>query len=427
MTCNHIVRAGIFVASLLWLVPARAAICYTGDGVLTNRLELQRWMINRARFAPEREADRLGLTNSFAYGHPDYDVCEDVNTNVFGGTTNDWAGWIRPRPPLAPNARLSTASSSHSKDMAESGFQHESPSSNYYPSNSSPYTRALIEGYTNQIIGYYENIGNGWSGSSSLPYPPEGYSPYNFHTNLFIDAGIDGRGHRQAILNAVGREIGLGFYKTNFFDGTNYWTSDYDTQDFGADSSNHFFTETVFNDANTNSVYDVGEGVGGIEIRLWDGPHQAAWYDVSGASGSFAIPINTLTDGHTIRLELTNTNATSRQITFPLGYTTLAAVTLTNQETFIAGYYAQPSGITNVGFRDLIVTTQCASVTVTGTNATVAFSSLGRVNYRLESNPILLSTNWTPVATGTATRRTCQLTAPATNSSLFYRVLLIRD
>ncbi len=81
----------------------------------------------------------------------------------------------------------------------------------------------------------------------------------------------------------------------------------------------------------------------------------AAWYDVSGASGSFAIPINTLTDGHTIRLELTNTNATSRQITFPLGYTTLAAVTLTNQETFIAGYYAQPSGITNVGFRDLIV------------------------------------------------------------------------
>jgi hypothetical protein len=33
----------------------------------------------------------------------------------------------------------------------------------------------------------------------------------------------------------------------------------------------------------------------------------------------------------------------------------LAAVTLTNQETFIAGYYAQPSGITNVGFRDLIV------------------------------------------------------------------------
>jgi hypothetical protein len=81
----------------------------------------------------------------------------------------------------------------------------------------------------------------------------------------------------------------------------------------------------------------------------------AAWYDVSGASGSFAIPINTLTDGHTIRLELTNTNATSRQITFPLGYTTLAAVTLTNHETFIAGYYAQPSGITNVGFRDLIV------------------------------------------------------------------------
>jgi len=218
MTCNRIIRSGVFIAGLLWLAPAWAATCYTGDGVLTNRLELQRWMINRARFAPEREADRLGLTNSFTNGHPDYDVCEDVNTNAFGGTTNQWAPWTLPRQPLAPNARLITAANNHCKDMAESGYGHYSPSSNYYPIGSDPGERAEHEGYTNQISGYYENIGYGWAYSSG-GYPADAYPPADFHDNLYIDAPITNRGHRQAILNDTGREIGLGFFRTNFFNG----------------------------------------------------------------------------------------------------------------------------------------------------------------------------------------------------------------
>lgn len=418
----------IIVASVLAsLMSAGAATCYTGDGIVSNRLEVQRWLINRARFAPEREADRLGLTNNFPNGHPDYDVCEDANTNAFGGTTNDWVSWIIPRPPLAPNARLSAASAKHSRDMAETGlFQHASPSSNYYPIGSQPIARALLEGYTNLIYGYYENIGDGWS-SSSASYPSQGYASAELHDDLFIDIGVVGRGHRQAILNSLGREIGLGIYTTNYLNGIQRVTEDFYTQDFGADSTNHFFTETIFNDANTNSVYDEGEGVGGIEIRLWDGTNQAAWYDVAGASGSFAVPINSLTDGHTIRVELTNTNTSSRTLTFPLGYTTLAAVTLTNQETFIAGTYTQPAGITNVGFRDLIITNRCLSLAAAGTNATVTFASLGRVTYRLESSTNLQTTNWTSVASGTANGRTCQLTTSATNSPVFYRIVLLRD
>ena len=417
----------VFLACLTGGTPASAATCYTGDGVLTSQLELQRWMINRARFAPEREADRLGLTNTFINGHPDYDVCEDVDTNAFGGTTNEWTAWVLPRPPLAPNARLSTASTKHCRDLAETGtFQHTSPSSNYYPLGSAPDERALQEGYTNQISGYYENIGERWA-SSSIAYPAEAYQPGKFHDDLFIDAPITNRGHRQAILNVAGREIGLGFFRTNYVNG-DYNTLDYYTQDFGADWTNHFFTDTMFNDANTNGVYNEGDGVGGIEVRLWDGTNEAAWYDVSEASGNFAVPITLLADGHTIRVELTNTNSTSRQITLPLGYTTLAGVTLTNQETYIAGYYTQPVGVTNIGFRDLFVPTQCASLSLTGTVATVSFSSLASLNYRLESSTNLLTTNWISVATGTAIGRFCQLTAPAaTNSPLFYRVILLRD
>ena len=66
-----------------------AATRYDGDGTLTNRLEYQRWYINRARFAPEMEADRLSLVNTSPGGSPDYDVCEDTtDANDFGTTTN---------------------------------------------------------------------------------------------------------------------------------------------------------------------------------------------------------------------------------------------------------------------------------------------------------------------------------------------------
>lgn len=416
-------------AVLCVATPVLGATCYTNDGILSARLETERWLINRARFDPEREADRLGLTNALPGGHPNYDVCEDsLGTNDFGATTNEWASWIVPRPPLAPNAKLNTAASNHSKDLVETDtFQHTSPSSKYYPAGSSPAARHAREGYTNQITGYYENISSLGQGDSG-GYPDEGGTPTEVHSNLFVDISIIDRGHRQSILNSIGREIGLGSTRTNFFSGGYYWTYDYDTQDFGTDSTNHFFTDTIFFDANTNGVYNEGEGVGGIEIRLWDGTNQATWYDVSGSSGSFAIPINSLADGHSIRVELTNTNAANRSLTLPLGYTTLAAVTLTNQETFVTGTYPQPAGITNIGFRDLAITTECRAITLSNTNATLSFSSLERVGYRLESNTNLLTTNWIPVATMTATNRTGQFTAlSTTNSAQFFRVILLRD
>jgi uncharacterized protein YkwD len=425
-------NARIVILAIAGAIPALAATNYTGDGILSGRLEQQRWLINRARFAPEREADRLGLTNNLPAGHPYYDVAEDnLGDNAFGVTTNEWARWTVALPPLAPNASLATAASRHSRDMAEnyvSHYSHYSPSSNYYPLGSSPAQRAALEGYTNTIIGFYENIVNGATGYSELPYPEEGYSSTYAHEALFVDTGVDNRGHRQAILNNSALEIGLGSFRTNYFEGLYYWTRDFTTQDFGTASTNHFFTETIFHDANTNGVYDETEGIAGIEVRLWDGTNQAAWYDISTASGNFAVPINDLTDGRTIRVELTNTNPVSRSITFPLGYTTLAECTLTNHETMVAGYYAQPAGITNVGFRDLVVAAQCTALTVGVTNAIVHFTSFGRIQYRLEANTDLTTTNWIEAATGTSTERTSQLTTPVpTNTRTFYRIMLLRD
>jgi hypothetical protein len=172
------------------------------------------------------------------------------------------------------------------------------------------------------------------------------------HGGLFVDNTAISRGHRQAILNANATEIGLGAYRTNSYDGY-YWTEDYDVQDFGRNGTNHFFTDTLFHDANTNGVYDEGEGVGGIAIRLWDGANEAARFDCSQSSGSMAIPINDLPDGRWIEVRLQNTNAATQRLSIPLGWSTLGEIELTNNEIFSAGYFRQPYGITNLGFRKL--------------------------------------------------------------------------
>jgi uncharacterized protein YkwD len=413
---------------------AQGATRYDGDGALPARLEAERWLINRARYAPEREADAVGLTNSSPNGHPDHDVCEDTTgANDFGATTNAWAPWGVSRPPMAPNAELSTAANKHCKDMAETGiFQHESPSSNYYPFGSSPTQRASLEGYTNQIVGYYENIVDGWTGSSA-GYPAVGYAPLDVHVDLFVDTTADTRGHRQGILNATAREVGLGTFRTNYFSAGFYYTEDYDTQDFGRTSSNHFFTDTMFSDANTNGMYDEGEGVSNVEVHLWNGTNEAAWYDVSQPSGNFAVPINDLPDGRTIAVQVVNRSGSARWLTMPTGYTTLGELYLTNNGAAVYGLFTQPSSYTNVGFRNTAAVF-AESLTGAGTNMSIAFSALRRAAYDVQSRDSPW-TNWTTFVTVTGTGMTASAidsgqgdrARPSAVATRFYRVLLKKD
>jgi len=429
MTGKRLRAGSAWLAGWLVLWPASlwGATLYTNDGFVSPRLEAERWLINRARFAPEREADRLGLTNALPGGHPDYDVCENTNTpNDFGPTTNEWRLWTLARGPLAPNERLSRAAATHARDMAETGvFSHYSPSGKYYPLGSDPSQRARQEGYTNTITGYYENLAWGARGST-IGYPAYGETPQNVHGGLFVDNTAISRGHRQAILNANATEIGLGAYRTNSYDGY-YWTEDYDVQDFGRNGTNHFFTDTLFHDANTNGVYDEGEGVGGIAIRLWDGANEAARFDCSQSSGSMAIPINDLPDGRWIEVRLQNTNAATQRLSIPLGWSTLGEIELTNNEIFSAGYFRQPYGITNLGFRNLepLVTT---SISRTGAQYRIGFSAFTRVNYRIEYNTNGAGPTWTTLTILTATNEQIQTADPAGASAVrIYRTLIVRD
>ena len=405
---------------------ARAAALYSGDGTPGAREEFQRWAINRSRYAPEREADRLGLTNTTAGGHPDYDVAEDGSgTNDFGATTNAWAPWILSKPPLAPNARLNTAAIKHARDMAETGlFQHPSPSSNYYPLGSIPLQRHLAEGYTNTITGYYENIAYGNQGFSG-GYPAVGRDVTNVYTELFIDTSAVSRGHRQAILNSTAREIGLGTFRTNSFAAPFYYTYDYDVEDFGRSASNHFFTDTIYRDGNTNGVMDQNEGVGNVEVHLWNGTNEAAWYDVSQPGGSFAVPINDLPDGNTIWVEVRN-GGTATNITLPLGYTLAGDVSLAASQSCWFGTFRQPLGSTNVGFRNCEPWTENTAMAGAGDAQQLSFSGLRRARYVIETaaSPTGL---WSTVSTITATASVMSVTLTNGADAGFYRSSVLRD
>ncbi len=405
---------------------ARAATRYDGDGVHSARLEAQRWFINRARYAPEREADRLSLTNSTPGGHPNYDACEDTDgANDFGTTTNQWAVWIASKPPLAPNARMSIAAQKHSQDMAETGqLVHSSPSSNYYPLGSSPINRHQAEHYTNSISGYYENIFHAyWKNPGS--YVPYAITSPEIHDWYYKDTPIADRGHRQAILNATAREIGLGHQQTKKYEAPYYVTRDYDTQDFGRESTNHFFTDTIFYDANTNAVYDEGEGAGGIQVRLWkSNGEEAAWYDVSEACGSFAVPLNGLPGGDEIFIELRNTNATARNLSIPLGYSTHGRVYLTNNESRIYGSFIKATNAVNVGFRQSRPLYRAADISAASNGVQLSIQTLAGVVYRVESSPQLAPAPvWSPLVTVTAA--TSQITVTDTNAAAgrIYRIL----
>lgn len=395
-----------FILLLLAVLPAWGATLYTGDGVVSNQQEAMRWLINRARYAPEREADELGLTNSSAGGHPDYDVCEDTNgVNDFGTTTNQWAAWTVSRQPLAPNAMLSAAAQNHSQDIAEQNvFSHESPSANYYPMNSTASQRAGLEGYATW---FGENIGIVYVSASS------------FHNDLFSDGPSPNRGHRLNILNAGARDIGLGYTET----GTGFLR--FYVQDYGS-SSGHFFTDTLYYDGNTNAIYNPGEGVGGIEIRLWNGTNEAQWYDVSQSSGSFAIPIDDLPDGSNIWVELRNVGTTTN-LTIPFGYSHLGALTLTNGESFRLGSFVQPLGITNVGFRNCSFATKLLFPATVSNEFRLVFPSFARGVYRIEFSNDLKANSWQPWTTITASASTTIRNAPSPTGSRTYRVNLLKD
>jgi serralysin len=200
-------------------------------------------LLNRARLDPQAEANRL---------LPGGNLNEGITTGPMITATAKQA--------LAFNLNLFNAAQAHSQwQLANNIFSHTGAS------GTSSSTRITNAGYpSGSATG--ENIA--WQGTT-----PGAADLTTFvrqeQDSLFVDAGIDNRGHRTNMLNPNYREIGISAIAGPFTAGGTTYNSVMTTQDFGTDStnSNAFLTGVVYTDGVTNDdFYTVGEGLGNITI-----------------------------------------------------------------------------------------------------------------------------------------------------------------
>jgi len=226
-----------------------------GDPSPEGQLALE--LINRARMDPVGEAARQGI-----------DLYEGVESGDISG---------EPVQPLAMNALLIQAAGSHSEEMLDNDyFAHDSLD------GSKPWERITAAGYDWYTVG--ENIAGRFYSSCYMAVQAV---VEQMHSDLFVDSGISGRGHRVNMLKPDFREAGIGMAKGQY---TQYPCSYLETTDFGLGWSNSgpFVLGVVFTDLNHDGEYDIGEGRGGVTITV-QGTDD---YTVTASAGGFAIPLN---------------------------------------------------------------------------------------------------------------------------------------
>lgn len=219
-------------------------------------------LINRARANPEAEAARYGI---------------GLNDGITGTPLT-----AAPKQPLAHNLLLIDAARKHSQWMLDEDiFAHTGVN------NSTPTDRMRAAGYV--FSGSWtsgENIA--WGGTTASSINLTSYA-FNHHEGLFKSPG-----HRVNILGADFRELGLGQIQGRFLSNNTNYLSSMLTQNFARSGSSYYLTGVVYNDANSNSFYDVGEGLSGVNISF-----NGKSYPVY-TTGAYSIPVSNGTYNLTI-------------------------------------------------------------------------------------------------------------------------------
>jgi hypothetical protein len=220
-----------------------------------------------------------------------------ANPAAYGASIGLDLGGAGRAQPLAFNAILVAAARLHSQDMAGRGFfAHNTPE------GVTPFNRVTAAGLR-RFKGPAESISFG-TGLSTFSFDPATfgfrvtttpYSPSDSLRALVIDEGVPNLGHRRHLLSLdpSGRSeklIGIGEAVNP--SGASYYTLDsvgLDTRRGQKESS--FITGCVFRDANSNGLYDVGEGLGGVRLKFTRAG-QAAGSEVSWSAGGYTHAVS---------------------------------------------------------------------------------------------------------------------------------------
>jgi len=254
--------------------------------------------INRARADARLEASRLAaetdpdITSAYSFfGVTGPNIVEQFQWYVDQGVATPEEDFAQHAQPLAFNAKLNMAAELHAQDMFNNQFQgHDSsgdPPAPFLPGDDLG-DRASAVGYN--FVGLAENV---YSYGES---PREGHAAFDvdwgnvtnfgdFYNPSFNGQGMQNEaGHRLNIHNPSFKEIGVGVVN-----GTNGSVGpQVTTQDFGNPGSATFVTGVVYEDLNSNSFYDLGEGRPGVRVDV----EGSAYYAVSAASGGYSVPVS---------------------------------------------------------------------------------------------------------------------------------------
>ncbi|MDJ0554022.1 MAG: CAP domain-containing protein [Microcoleaceae cyanobacterium MO_207.B10] len=220
----------------------------------TAQDQLMLELINRARLDPDAEANRYDANlyeNNIA----------DLNEGLSPGTISNTS-----KQPLAFNLDLNDAAKAHSQWMLDTDtFSHTGAG------GTDSEQRMQNAGY--QFTGSWGNGENiGYKGITPPVIPNLTNYVKTLHENLFIDAGISGRGHRVNIMKEKFQEIGISSLQGEFTSDGQTFNSVITTQDFAySDAQSQFLTGVTYTDAvTTDNFYTVGEGIGGITVQAVD-------------------------------------------------------------------------------------------------------------------------------------------------------------
>ncbi|HEY2785245.1 MAG TPA: FG-GAP-like repeat-containing protein [Fimbriiglobus sp.] len=187
-------------------------------------------LINRGRSDPAAEAARFGI---------------DLNEGLAAGTLPADAA-----QPLAANTSLQTAIEGQLAYLASTGtFSHVGPD------GSLPWDRTTAAGYPSTFVAENLAYQTGPMSAAALD---------NLYRLLFVDSGVDGRGHRVNMLSSSYREIGSGVTTGLTASGPQGVIVG---QDYGVASGRPLLTGVAYSDTViADHFYSIGEGLGGLTV-----------------------------------------------------------------------------------------------------------------------------------------------------------------
>ncbi|MDP3659426.1 CAP domain-containing protein [Phenylobacterium sp.] len=175
--------------------------------------------------------------------------------------------------PLVFNFQLDDAAELHSQWMiATDTFSHTGSG------GSSATQRMTASGYA---------LSGSWATGENIAWAslraPAGYQDevLLLHANLMTSTG-----HRENILNANFREVGIGF-EVGEYQG---WQGAFVTQDFGKTGTATYLTGVAIDDLDGDRFYDTGEGLGGLTVTAV-GAGGATYSTTTYGSGGYALAL----------------------------------------------------------------------------------------------------------------------------------------